>query len=522
MAVNYSDDLFQLIKSLTKAEKRYFKLLSGTTGGEKNYLRLFDAIDRQTTYDEEAIREQFGNERFTRQLHVAKNYLYDQIMRTLRSYHDEGTPAITAKTMLHNVEILREKGLFKQAGKVLKKTVEYLEEREMHIELQAALNQQERLAMLARGEEDIIEELNTRRRDSLSRFERIVEYNYLLMRMEVALSHGHPRNAAALDILEQLHNNPLLQIPRGQCSPREQWFADWIDLLFHYARRDYGRAYQHLMYLISEFDGNPRLVQEKPVEYLTLMNNVLALENKLGNYEGFLRTHARLMQESAGLAAHQGLQRGYVQPLLFTALYMRMAMFLTDYGEFARCVELADSCNRDMMKWGELAPEIEFAMFHHVVAYAQFALGRYAQALDLVNDIINSPDPRRQENVYYSARLFAMIIHYELGNIEYTGCLARSMYRMFKSRDSLHRFERIILGFFQRLLRLRTRGELQQELILLREQLLPLSTDPLEQGPFSYFDYISWLDSRIEGISFAEAVQRKRSSATLPAIPQFP
>lgn len=513
--MNYSDDLFQLIKSLTKAEKRYFKLFSGTTGGEKKYLRLFDAIDRQTNYDEEAIREQLGDERFTRQLHVAKNYLHDQILRALRFYHDEGSPTVTAQALLRNADILRQKGLFKQSGKVLRKAMEFIEEREMHLELQVALNQQEMLTILNPGEHlQAIGQLDKRRRNSLSDFGRVIEYNYILVMMELSLEHGHPRNAAALDMLNQLHADPLLRIPREQRSRREQWFADWIDMIFYYGKRDYERAYLHLIYLIEEFDRNPRLIQEKPVEYLLLMNNILVLRHNRGDSEGFLRSYEHIVEQSTMLAAYQGLQRGSVQPLLFSALYMRMAMFLVDRGEFEQCVELANSCNRDMMKWGDHAAEIQFEMFHHLVAYAYFALGQYSQALEIINGIINEPRPHRQENVYHSARLFSMIIHYELGNIEYLGCLARSVYRMFKSKNSLHQLERIILGFFQRLLRLRTRSELHHELSALREELIPLSTDTFEQGPFTYFDYISWLDSRIEGISFAEAVQRRRALVT--------
>lgn len=50
-----SVELFNLIKSLTKSEKRYFKLTSTLQSGEKNYLRLFEAIENQKVYDEEEI-----------------------------------------------------------------------------------------------------------------------------------------------------------------------------------------------------------------------------------------------------------------------------------------------------------------------------------------------------------------------------------------------------------------------------------------------------------------------------------
>ena len=61
MSTKVKEALFELIKSLSKSEKRYFKLLSSrhTIGDENNYVKLFDFIDKQTTYDEGVIFKEF-------------------------------------------------------------------------------------------------------------------------------------------------------------------------------------------------------------------------------------------------------------------------------------------------------------------------------------------------------------------------------------------------------------------------------------------------------------------------------
>ena len=47
MSSKVNEALFELIHSMTKSEKRYFKLLSSrhAIGGESNYTLLFDKID---------------------------------------------------------------------------------------------------------------------------------------------------------------------------------------------------------------------------------------------------------------------------------------------------------------------------------------------------------------------------------------------------------------------------------------------------------------------------------------------
>ena len=68
-------NLFFLIKSLTKAEKRYFKVFASAANSNKNYILLFDYLDRQQSYDEKDLKAHFRDMAFSRQLHVTKIYL---------------------------------------------------------------------------------------------------------------------------------------------------------------------------------------------------------------------------------------------------------------------------------------------------------------------------------------------------------------------------------------------------------------------------------------------------------------
>ena len=54
-----SHKLFNLVKSLSGSEKRYFKLFvnKNQTGKDNKYILLFDALDTQENYDDEALRE---------------------------------------------------------------------------------------------------------------------------------------------------------------------------------------------------------------------------------------------------------------------------------------------------------------------------------------------------------------------------------------------------------------------------------------------------------------------------------
>ena len=54
MAIEQKDALFSLVKSLSKSEKRQFKLYAGRLGGnaQANFMSLFNLFDKVDTYND--------------------------------------------------------------------------------------------------------------------------------------------------------------------------------------------------------------------------------------------------------------------------------------------------------------------------------------------------------------------------------------------------------------------------------------------------------------------------------------
>ena len=63
-----SDDLFKLIKSLSKQEKVYFKQYASRKKEHNNYIVLFDFIDSMNIYDERELKTKLKSESFIKNL----------------------------------------------------------------------------------------------------------------------------------------------------------------------------------------------------------------------------------------------------------------------------------------------------------------------------------------------------------------------------------------------------------------------------------------------------------------------
>ncbi|MAR68633.1 MAG: hypothetical protein CL833_15395, partial [Crocinitomicaceae bacterium] len=112
-----STELFDLVQSLTKSEKRFFKLTSSLQSGEKNYLKIFDHIEKQKVYDEDLLKHEFRNETFVKHFPSEKNHLYKLILKSLRSFHSDKTISSILKQEVKNIEILYRKALFAECNK---------------------------------------------------------------------------------------------------------------------------------------------------------------------------------------------------------------------------------------------------------------------------------------------------------------------------------------------------------------------------------------------------------------------
>ncbi len=122
MAELQKDFLFVLVKSLTTSEKRQFKLYVNRLGinVDAKFLLLFSEMDKMKEYDESIIIEKKISTK--QQLSNLKAHLYKQILVSLRMNPSHQNYRIQLREQLDFANILYQKGLYKQALKILDKT----------------------------------------------------------------------------------------------------------------------------------------------------------------------------------------------------------------------------------------------------------------------------------------------------------------------------------------------------------------------------------------------------------------
>ena len=115
------EPVFDLIRSMSKAEKRNFKLYATRLSGnqEAKFVTLFDCMDSLDEYDEAKILQRCPIKK--EQLPNMKAHLYKQILVSIRLLDVQRTVPMQLREQIDFARILYDKGLFRQSSKMLDK-----------------------------------------------------------------------------------------------------------------------------------------------------------------------------------------------------------------------------------------------------------------------------------------------------------------------------------------------------------------------------------------------------------------
>lgn len=147
-------------------------------------------------------------------------------------------------------------------------------------------------------------------------------------------------------------------------------------------------------------------------------------------------------------------------------------------------------------------------LFISTIALVCFGAGRYKESLHWLNRVLNDNEANLRQDIYSYARIFNLVVHYELGNFELLEYVIKSTSRYLNKRQRDFELELTILNFMKRLAR-KTGGHSQERIF--REFQTALNRhfqNGTDQIMLEYFNFPAWVESKLEGISFLEACSR--------------
>ncbi|MTI22908.1 hypothetical protein E1176_17885 [Fulvivirga sp. RKSG066] len=480
--------LYSLIKSLTKSEKRYFKLNQTVTEGTKNYLKVFDFVDTQEEMDDKAMAAHFSNQSYGRQFHVTKNYLSKQILKSLRGFYASSSYRHQLHELLLDIEILYKKELYDQCYDAVKRARKVAEKYEKFTELLEVLSWERRLLIAQKGSVKAaiyVNQIIRYEAEVLEKLSNINQYVHLAYNI-----FDESSNENSIDVLRKY---PLVADKQNALS------FSALTLYYHlqYVVNAFGGNPESglgaITTLIDEFEKRPHLIKENPDSYVTALNNKMGalLHMKRPVHEAIdMLTKIRAVPDRYGLK-----QDNHTVKIFMKTYNVELELY-RDTKEWQKGGLLINEIQSFLQNNLSYIADSYLVSFYYQFAYINFKLKHFSSSLKNLNEIINDLQSAERHDIQVYARFLLLIIHYELGNIIVLKYAVDATRRFLNKLRKPQTFEKRLLKFFSKL---STSATFDHREIFkdFSQEIFKDIDDHQKAEIIDYLDFSEWLHEKI-------------------------
>ncbi|MFD2921893.1 hypothetical protein ACFS6H_19395 [Terrimonas rubra] len=503
-----TDTLFQLIKSLTKSEKRNFKLYvtRNTASDTLKTTQLFDALDKSADYDEKAILQK--NKSISKQqLSNLKAALYKQILSSLRIIRDEDNIDLRLHEQMDYARILYNKGLYLQALKALDKLKDLATQYQQYTYVQQALFFEKKIEALyiTRSMQGRADELSNESEIINERLTLVSRLSNLSLQLySWYIQHGHARNENDLKSVKLFFETSMPKEAALSKGFYERLYYYQCFAWYSFIKHDFLLYYKYCQRWVDLFELHPEMLAVETANYIKGMHNLMSAHFDLLNHDKLLEC-IKMFKTFAQTKLVEDNENNRI--LTYVYLYTARINLHFLEGTFEKGTKLVPFLEEMLVEYGLYLDRHRVMVFYYKIACLYFGSGNNEKAIDYLNRIINQKDDLRTDLQSY-ARLLNLIAHYELGNFDLLEYLSKSVYRYMAKMESLSKVEEEMFAFLRRSFKVGAHS-IKPEFEKLLNRLKKYEGNPLETRAFAYLDVISWLESKIYNINVQDVIRKK-------------
>jgi len=513
MTNTHKDALFVLVKSLSKSEKRQFKLYVGRLGvnTDAKFLALFILLDKLRNYDEKTILDSGIVKKA--QLSNLKAHLYKQILVSLRLNPVNQNIRVQIREQLDFATILYQKGLYKQSLKILDKAKNIAIENEEKniayeiVELEKVIETQ----FITRSIPDRADELAIQAKE-LSAHNLMTSKlsNLSLQLYGWMLKVGYVRNDDDYQRVKKYFEKQLPKYEIEKLGFREKLWLYKAQLWYSFLTQDFLSCYKYASRWVDLFHERPDMIKMHPVFFLK-GNNYL-LESLF--YVKYSSQFKETLEKLELIVSEKGFPKNdNIASLVFLYINSHKLNLHFMEGTFKKGLYLVRIVEYGINKNKDRIDAHHIMVLYYKIASLYFGNGDHKNCILYLSKIIKNKNLRMREDLMCFARVLSLVAHYEAGMDYHMELQLKSTYKFLLKMNDMHEVQKEMLNFLRNLRNIYPH-ELRAEFEKLHQKLKKYEDHPYEKRPFLYLDIISWLESHLQNKPVAQIIQQKAKLLT--------
>jgi hypothetical protein len=512
MPSSFTDTLFQLVRSLEKAEKRHFKLYIKRSSGNEDLkvVELFDALDKLAEYDETILLKKLKSIQKP-QLSNIKVHLYKQLLASLRLLKSGDSIDLQLNEQFDYAHILYKKGLFAQSLKILDKAKETAKANHKTNFLLSAIALEKRIETLhiTRSMQTRAEELSAEINEVNKHIDALARLSNLAMLLySWFIKNGHARNQNDEEKIKNYLKEHLPLNAWHQTGFYEKMYLYQSLCWYAFILQDFLMYYRYAQKWVDIFDEEQLMIRVETGHYIKGLHTLMNAHFDLRNYQRFditLKKFEKFAQTDR-VRLHDNFRTQ-----AFVYIYSAKINQHNMLGTFANGVKLVPHILEKLKEFELFIDEHRIMVFNYKIASMYFGNGNYDTCIDYLQKIINENADVRSDLQSYS-RLMHLMAHYELGNYELMEYLTKSVYRFMAKKENLTVVEEEMFKFLRKSFHV-NRSKVQAELEKFLDKIKGLEKNRHETRAFAYLDIISWVESKVQRKTMGQILQEKYNNS---------
>jgi len=497
MTKGQKDNLFVLIKSLSKSEKRQFKLYVGRLGvnDDSKFLMLFNILEKLSIYDEATILKKGIVKK--QQLSNLKAHLYKQILISLRLNPSHQNIRIQIREQLDFATILYHKGLYRQSLKILDKAKNLAIENEEKniayeiIELEKVIESQ----YITRSISSRADELTIQAKElSVQNVLASKLSNLSLQLYGQFLKTGYVKSDKENKRITKYFQARLPKYDINELGFREKLWLYKAHLWYSFLTQDFLSCYKYASRWVDLFYENKHMIELNPVFFLRGNHYLLETLFYINYHDKFKST----LNNFEAITKEKWFPKDdNIEGLIFMYLYNNKFNLHFMEGTFQEGLPLVDEVLENLKTYRNKIDEHHVMVFYYKIASLYFGSGDNKKCIEYLNKIISNKSLEMREDLLCFSRILNLVAHYEAGLDYNLDIQIKNTYKFLIKMEDLYEVQKEMIKFLRGLGDIYPH-ELKAAFITLHKKLKQYEDHPYERRAFLYLDIISWLESKIQ------------------------
>jgi len=486
-----SNDLFELISSMTKSEKRYFALRSRLHSGNKQYIQMFNALEKLEVYNEKEFRKENSGKGFVKNLAFSKNHLYGLVMKSLIDFQAGRSADAKIHALISECKVLFRKTLYRRYFRTIEKAKELALKHERYGDGMQIMEMEKIIVRKEEQSKEKINSLHNEFSETAEKMKNVFEYSRISgLLLNSFRKFGLTRGESQKNAIEDIIANPLMEGTDKAQSIKALEGYYRVKELAAFATGDYESSYHAQLKRLEIVKKDPAPFQDQVMNHrsdilYSLLETSLQLNRPI-EAAGYLKEIKEILNDSKDSLDDFEIYSSFV--------YFRG--YLSE-GETKKAGKLIPRLEYILKRYeNKMLIDTELSIMFYIVK-CRMMEGKFSAALAAANQLGSHPLLSKRSDYESYLKIMNLIIHFELKNFELLRYLLISVYRFLYKREKLFKVELLVLEFIRKLPKVKNEHELSFLFNRMQKELHKLKSDKFEKNAFEYFDLYQWVSFKV-------------------------